>query len=284
MKNIFKTISVVLLSASCTLAYGQVSHLTTNAPDCRMPDGKILPEKYQNLAKRHKGYAWALQAALGDGRVSGNGSERVDGSGMFDFLDLFRADLNNDGYCDWFIHDGAPLSTGGDRDSINTLYLGQKNGWLRIGATIPNDKPDELGQGKATDEQKAYLFGEEIGIIHDTAGRINYVITAFYDRNVNRDFIPGYRILVWDADKKNLRPLDKWQPGSKAADVYAFFKAHGAQFPAKKKAGQSSRTLGFDPDIEAYEIEQACDPQSAQRSGLASAAPLSRYLTARCKH
>ncbi|MRX11720.1 hypothetical protein GJ697_28215 [Pseudoduganella sp. FT25W] len=46
-----------------------------------------------------------------------------------------------------------PMSTGGDRDSVNTLYLGNASGWSRVGAAIPSDRPDQLGAGQAYAEQ-----------------------------------------------------------------------------------------------------------------------------------
>jgi hypothetical protein len=258
-------------------------HLTTNVPNCRMPSGKPLPEKYQKLAKKYKEFAWVLKAQPDDSRVSGSGWERVDGSSMYDWLDFFRIDINSDGYCDWYINASAPMSTGGDSDSINTIYLGRKNDWLRIGASVPDDKPDEFGYGKTVAEQKSYLSGDEIAVIYDATDKANYLITAFHDRNLQRENRPGYRIMNWDADKKSLRLLDKWEPGSKASEVYAFFKVHGAQIPAAKAVEPEDKIQRFDPDIEAFELAQACDPESPQRSFPESNGAVSRFLLARCK-
>lgn len=46
--------------------------------------------------------------------------------------------------------------------------------------------------------------------------------------------LPGYRIMMWDENKRSLLVLDKWEPQSTAAQVYAFFKKHGARRPAFK--------------------------------------------------
>jgi hypothetical protein len=49
-----------------------------------------------------------------------------------------------------------PMSTDGDRDSVNTLYLGTASGWSRVGAAIPSDRPDQLGAGQAYAEQAQF--------------------------------------------------------------------------------------------------------------------------------
>lgn len=264
----------LLLALACIPAMAQEMTLTAGVPACRMPGGAPLPERYRNLAKRHTEFAWVTQAAPGDRRISGQGWERVDGSALYNWFDVFLVDLDNDGYCDWYVNASAPLSSGGDRDTINTVYLGKKDGWSRIGARVPDDKPDQLGAGDADDEQGRYLFGEEISALYDATAKTSYFITAFYDRNVQRDDHPGYRVMTWDHDKKTLRLLDKWQPGSKAAAVYAFFKAHGAWRPAATASAPNDRIQRFDPQVEAAEFELACD------RGRDGASP---YLLKRCK-
>ena len=248
----------LLLALAWSPAVAHDMSLTTDMPACRMPRGAPLPERYRKLAEKHKEFAWVRTVTPGDRRISGQGWERVDGSAMYNGFDFFLVDLDDDGYCDWYVNASAPLSTGGDRDTINTIYLGQKNGWSRIGAHVPDNKPDQLGAGDADDEQSRYLFGEEIAAIYDATTKTSYFITAFYDRNVQRDDHPGYRVMTWDRDKKTLRLLDKWQPGSRGAAVYAFFKTHGAWRPAGKTSSPDDRIQRFDPQVEAVELEQAC--------------------------
>jgi hypothetical protein len=96
-----------------------------------------------------------------------------------------------------------------------------------------------------------------LAVLH-AAAKTSYFITAFYDRNVQRDGHPGYRVMTWDRARNTLRLLDKWQPGSKAAEVYAFFKAHGAWSPAGKATPREDQIEGFDPQVETVEIGQAC--------------------------
>jgi hypothetical protein len=269
-----------LVLAGSTASYGQTIGLTTDVPDCQMPAGKVLPHKYYMLAKTYKEYRWVLKVVPGARVVSAKGLERANGSSMFDWLTLYRIDLNNDGLCDWFVDASAPISTGGDRDSIDTLYLGVADGWERVGFTGPIDKPDELGFGKSVAEQSSFLFGEEIAVVHDATSKTNYIVTAFHDRHVQLYGSPGYRVLVWDAGKRTLRLLDKWEPRSKAAEVYAFFKSHGAREPSDERVAPGEGIARFLPDIEEKELDKACDPET-QRSSL-YAVP-SRHLLARCK-
>ena len=282
MKNRSFFLNAFVLSIFMPLATAQGLQLTTQVPGCRQSE-KSFPEKYERLAKRKKGYEWILKAAPADAIVSGKGEERADESSMYDWLTFYRVDLNNDGICDWYLNSIAPISSGGDRDSINTIYLGQRRGWQRVGASIPNDQPDELGFGNSDAEQSRYLFGEDISAIHDAATRTNYFITAFYSRHVSYSSLPGYRIMVWDENKRSLLVLDKWEPQSRAAQVYAFFKTHGARRPALKTEQSSDTLEQFDPDTETFEIAQACDVTATPRTQAEHGSPLSRHLLARCK-
>jgi hypothetical protein len=268
--------------AACTAANADNVHFTNVIPECRMPAGTPVPGKYLRLAKRYKGFAWAARIRKTDKEGGGDGWERGDGSSMSDSLAFYRADLNNDGYCDWYINANAPVSTGGDRDSINTLYLGQPKGWLRIGAQIPDDKPDVLGFGKTDAQQRQYLFGEDLALLHETIGHVHYMISAFYERHVRNSILPGYRIYVWDEQNKTLRALDKWEPGSKAAAAYAYFKAQGARIPKTKPQEPGDDILRFDPDVEAHEASQACDRHSTQWAYDDKHNPVSPHLLARC--
>ena len=69
------------------------------------------------------------------------------------------------------------MSSGGDRDTINTLYFGGPNDWSR-GGTLPDNKADERSFGKSVHEQEHNLFGGEPAMIHDAASKTNYVITV----------------------------------------------------------------------------------------------------------
>jgi hypothetical protein len=267
----------VLLMVSAS-AHCETMKLTTEVPKCRMPASKVLPDKYYKLAGAFKEYRWVSKVGAEAHVIDEKGLGRAEGSSMFDWLTLYRVDLNNDGICDWYVAMSAPISTGGDKDSINTIYLGEPKGWTRIGFSGPSDKPDELGFGKSADQQESYLFGEEIAIVHDALSHTNYLLTSFSDRNVQRDRKPGYRLFVWDSAGKTLRLLDKWQPGSKAAEIYAFFKAHGAQQPSDKTA--SDELQKFDPDVEAYELAEAC---SADKSPQTPSGLVSPHLLAHCK-
>lgn len=274
----------ILLASACCVAYGQAraQGLTQRVPECKLPATKPMPDKYLALAKRHKDFAWAAKVGREDAMVSGGGWERHEGSGMRDWFSFYRIDINNDGHCDWYLNTSSPLSTGGDRDSIDTIYLGRPGGWVRIGASMPNDKPDQLGFGKAIAEQKKYMFGEEPGVIYDASQKISYLITALYKRHDGRSAMPGYRILTWDAAGKTLRALDKWQPGSKAAEVYGYFRKNGAYVAPVPGETPDQAIRQFDQEIESFELEQACGDLE-EAGGPAAEGGVSPHLLATCK-
>jgi len=282
MKTIPHIVMTVVMASASAAAFSRPVQATLSIPECRIPSGVVLPDKYYTLPKAKNAFNWVAGATRGDGVVEGNGWERVDGSGMHDWFSFYRIDLNGDGLCDWYLNAAAPMSTGGDRESINTLYLGRAAGWTRIGADVPQDKPDGLGYGKTSAQQRQFLFGEEPAVIHDAASKANYIVAALYSRNGQRSGRPGYRIFNWDADRNTLRLLDKWAPGSKAAQVYVYFKAHGARMPASAATAASDTIQAFDPDVEAFELEQACDPQSAFRLFAEANGGVSQYLLDRC--
>jgi hypothetical protein len=200
---------------------------------------------------------------------------------MFDRFHFYRVDLNNDGYCDWYVNMTASISTGGDRTSLNTLYLGGPRGWQRIGASIPAGKPDELGFGRSVRDQPKYLFGEDIIVVHDSDDKVNYLITAFYKRHESEQERPGYHIYTRSPDFRSLKEVDKWQPGSKGEAVYEYFKACGAYEPGSK-SDKDRAEARFDPDIEALEIKEACNPDSAWRMSPNRYGAVSPTLLSRC--
>jgi hypothetical protein len=210
-----------------------------------MPAANVVPDKYYAPPKAKNAFNWVARATRGDGVVEGNGWERVDGFSMHDWFSFYRIDLNGDGICDWYLNAATPMSTGGNRESINTLYLVRPAGWIRVGAEVPQEKPDGLGYGKTSAQQRQFLFGEETSVIHDATSKANYIVAALNSRNGQRSGMPGYRIFNWNADRNTLWLLDKWEPGSKAAQVYAFFKAHGARMPAHAATPASDTIAGF---------------------------------------
>ena len=270
-------LSATALIAASPAVHAQDTSFTNVIPACCMPAGSPMPDRYLKLAKRWKEFAWVKKVKRTDTIASGDGWERIDGTSMFEWFGFYRADLNNDGWCDWFINATIPLSTGGDHDSINTLYLGQRKGWHRIGAPIPANHPDNLGSGKMDEQQSRYLFGEEPALVFDAAERVHYIVTSFFERHAQHLSSPGYRIFVWDDKASTLRLLDKWEPGSKGAAAYAFFKAHGARKIDTGHERPEDDVDTFDPDVEADEIRQACEQE---RSTMAE--PLSPHLLARC--
>lgn len=284
MKNLLLCSTLACIAIASPLTHAQDMDITNNIPACTQGPGKAIPDKYERLAKRHKNYAWLLKSDAGIGVVSGKGSTSIDDPDMSDWLTFYRVDIDNDGICDWYIEASASLSTGGDRDSINTLYLKDNKGWIRIGASVPAEEPDELRFGKTNDEQEKYMYGEDIASIYDKKEKKNYFITAFHDRHVKNQVMPGYRIYTFDNTRKNLKLLDKWEPNSKASMVYAYFKQNGARTPGMLSPNRDDTIEIFDPEIESYEIEQVCNPKSTLLAMSEYKAILSKYLLSRCNH
>jgi len=256
-------------------AQAEAPKLTTDVPACTMPAGRALPDVYYARPRHGQVLAWASTVTRTQGVAGGQGQERYDGTGVRDWFDFVRADLNNDGVCDWFVTMSAPDSSGGDHETLNTLYLGRTKGWQRIGAHVAPGDVDALGSGRSQKEQKDFLFGEELATIHDTAARVNYFVTAFQDRDAGQSLHPGYRIFTWDDQGKTLRLLDKWQAGSIGAQVYAYFKSRGAH---SSDGAAEGGLVKFDPEVEALELSERCVPGASGEGDL----PVSPGLLAHC--
>jgi hypothetical protein len=249
--------STLAATLACAQAPTRALKLTTVVPACTMPEGRVLPLAYYAWPRHGKPLAWAAATTALQGIASGEGQERYDGSGLHDWFELTRVDLDNDGTCDWFVTMSAPDSSGGDHDTLNTLYLGRPTGWERVGARVRPGDVDTLGSGRSDEDQHDFLFGEGLATIHDAMTRTNYFVTAFLERATQQSSTSGYRIFNWDVSRKTLRLLDKWQPGSPGAQVYAFFKAQGAHSSdARAPAG----LVKFDPAVEARELNDRCQP------------------------
>jgi len=272
----------VLLLAACgalaaTLAQAQPAalKLTTDVPACTALAGRALPDVYYARPRHGKALAWASAVTRTQARAGGEGQERYDGTGVHDWFDFVRVDLDNDGVCDWFVTMSAPDSSGGDHDTLNTLYLGRSTGWQRIGAHVAPGDADVLGSGRSEAEQRHFMFGEELATIHDTAAQVNYFVTTFQDRASGQPLRPGYRIFTWDSQNKTLRLLDKWQPGSIGAQVYAYFKSHGAH---SSDGAAAAGLVNFDPAVESLELSERCQPGATGEGDL----PVSPALLAHC--
>lgn len=258
MHRVFFKFLVTALSFSIGGALATDLQLSLDLLACKMPPGKPLPAKYYNIARKWKEYRWVTNVRPGDLIASGSGDERVDGSRMFDWYTFGKLDINGDGVCDWFLTSLAPYSTGGDGGVLNTLYLGGPTGWRRVGARIPGDKPDGLGWGNAGNDQANFTFSSDVPLtLWDEKNRTPYLIGWFDNRHepgrsMNRY---GYRIYHWEKSRNTLQELDKWEPGSAAAQVYAFFRQHGAVDTTQTG---KDRIVGFDPDFENNEFVLGC--------------------------
>lgn len=139
-------------------AEGVELELIQEIPSCKMPPEKPLPERYYAVANKWKEFKWVHEVTSDMWRAGGQGFERADGSEMYEEYIFAKIDINGDGWCDWFLLSRTPFSTGGDSSVFNTLYLGSREGWRRIGVDIPKDEPDGLGWGKSDEQSSDYSF------------------------------------------------------------------------------------------------------------------------------
>lgn len=257
MHRVFFKFLVTALSFSIGGAFATDLQLSLDLPTCKMSPGKPLPAKYYELAKKWKEFRWVRSVQSGDLLADGGGNERADGSRMYDWYTFGKLEMNGDGICDWFLTSLAPLSTGGDSEVLNTLYLGSPSGWSRVGARIPDDKPDGLGWGNAWNEQANFAFSSDAPVsIWDQKNRTTYFIGWYDGRRYGRRFNDrGYRIYRWDKPRNTLQELDKWEPGSPATQVYAFFRQHGA---VDTTQSGKDRIVTFDPNFENTEFVLGC--------------------------
>lgn len=218
------------------------------APPCRMPAGNALPKKFYD-------YPWAKSAKSSAVKIGGEGENVLDGSNSgsmrVDYWFL-KTDLDNDGWCDWLETLNIPASTGGDRDSVNTFYLGQQTGWRRVGAKIRGkDKPADFGSGPNID----FNFFETASVLFEKTENRTYVVGVFWSRNGGQLLKPGYHIYRWSREKTNLVELNKWgekeSPGNQA---YDFFKKN-----AVFRGGDDDGEQKFDPEQEENELFEEKD-------------------------
>jgi hypothetical protein len=145
-----------------------------------------------------------------------------------------------------------------DRESINTLYLGRAGGWTRIGAEAPQDKPDVLGYGKTSAQQRQFLFGEEPSVIHDAAAGP----------------ITSWRLCTAGTVSAAAGLATAFSTGMPTVTCWGC-SINGSRVQKRPRSTPISRHTGpgcprlqrpQHPDVEAFELEQVCDPQSALRS------------------
>jgi hypothetical protein len=266
MSNLQSLTLAFALVAGIATVHAAELQLSLDIPACKMPRGKPLPAKYYAIAKKWKEYRWGNKVKFSDLIADGSGYERIDGSRMYNWHTFGKLDINGDGVCDWFLTSLAPYSTGGDSGVLNTLYFGTASAWRRVGAAIPNYKPDVLGAGNSSNEQSNFAWSSETPyVIRDRQSGTPYLIGYFASRSISgRQDHEGYHIYTWSPRKNTLQELDKWEPDSAAARVYAFFKQHGAADPTQTGA---DRIVHFDPEFEKSEFDRGCkDEEALKRS------------------
>jgi len=231
---------------------------------------QVLPAKFYALAARHEEYAWVKAVSSNDEVAGGSSLERD--AGMYNWISLYRLDIDGDGLCDWFVVALAPLNTGGDSDVMNVLYLQTASGWKRLGPSIPENEPDELGRGNSDRDQARFLFGEDLAVVRDRANARNYLILSTGSRRASLGAENGYKVFAWNPRSSELEELDKWDSSSPASKAYEYFKRHGAWYP-KGKGGDGRVAATFDPEIENAEKQFRCSEEGAKPDFCSAPAP-----------
>lgn len=281
--NIIRIFIVLgIFVADPVIAQAADLNLTQEIPTCEMSPGRVLPAKYYALAEKWKEFHWVYEVNKKDSVVYGSGFEGLEGSGLYSSLYFYKMDINSDGLCDWIvIYQSAPLSmVSKDLQFLDTFYLGSEKNWVRIGLKAPKDKPDQIYTATENEYKKFALFADAPFVVFDRRDAIHYLIGPpideyHYGSFMSEPYNYGYQIYTWDSQNDFLRKLDKWDLGSAAAQVYVYFKQHGAVDPTQTGAG---RIVRFDVKIEEVELDRGCKNQElvARSAGFAQACDMNR--------
>jgi hypothetical protein len=242
---------IYTIAAACSLLIARPAlaelQFTGKMPECKSPKGRNLPSKYYR-------YEWAKTVTRGDSIVGGNAEKKFDDPDEKSYLwhKLVKADINSDGWCDWIVTSSFPLSAGGDRNSINTFYLGTAEEWKRRGADLKGGQniPDGLGFTKSIDQENLFNFFESVGFLYEKTERRMYLIGMFADRHIRQYQVPGYHIYFWDNKKNSLVELEKSSKKTRnGGQAYAYFKKHGAS-----TGDMRNPIFMFESDVEKLEF------------------------------
>lgn len=233
-------------------------NFTVQIPECKSPAGRVLPAKYYR-------YEWASKVTNTDIMVGGQAEKKYDDpdekSHLWQYL--VKTDINGDGWCDWMVTSTFPLSTGGDRNSINTFYLGQAVDWVRIGADLRegSNSADGLGFISSMSQEELFSHFESAAFLYEKTERKTYLIGVFMERHVRQYLNPGYHVYVWDHNKNRLVELEKWGgKDRRGVQAYAYFKKYGAS------TGDMREPLStFDPSDEKLELKKLREKAPAKK-------------------
>lgn len=108
----FKILIFTAVMGASEYANASNINLTLSPPACKTEAGNPLPEKYYVLAKKLREFNWVKDAKKNDLYINGNGTELINGSGLYTWYSFDKLDINGDGLCDWFVTYLAPYSSG----------------------------------------------------------------------------------------------------------------------------------------------------------------------------
>lgn len=253
-------LAILFIGLWLIVTSASAAELSLELPVCKLSPANVFPNKYEQFAQERQDFNWLREVDENTYVIRGNGPEvGVDGSQLYSYFEFNKIDINNDGWCDWIVTALAPVDNHGANVVLNTIYLGDSSGWSRVGADIPDDRPDLSGyERNSTGSAEFTYFSDGPFVVRSINSHpITYIIGAITPtESIIQGGFYGYRVYVWDKNKGKLRALDKWQPGSQAALVYSFFKEYGASAPVNEKP--FPRVYNFRHEVEKEEFDRAC--------------------------
>lgn len=231
---------LLLLGASAASA----APFSTGRPSCRQNAASPLPASYAS-------FDWTRMIRPGDTHVRHDDDPEVNPSGGKKRLryDLYRLDLDGDGWCDWLSlideYRYVPGFSRGYSDTVTVVYLWRDTAWKRYGPSVDENQNDGavLKQGRSVSWEYRRI-NASIGVLQSKEGPV-YLLTS--------GTRSGHSVFRWSEADGALVELDKWRDGSDARAVYEFFKRNGAY------GLQDDQPLRFDPAKENEEIADICN-------------------------
>lgn len=208
------------------------------------------------FSSRYANYKGLRDAARDEREHLANIAVKDAQASMFVQASMRELDLTGNDTCDDIVVVSDPVSSGGDRDVLATVYVANNGLWHRVGAASATrtDGPSELDTRRSPADA-TFAFDEYVALRRP--GWTKTYLIAWHSERVTNGFA-GYRVLEIDLAASTLRLIDKWTgEGSK---VYAAF----------KQTKDTPSAESFDSAIEAQELRELCGSTNNANHSLAA--------------